>query len=73
MAETEHRRWNAAKLLDGYVLNAQKNDDTLTHPNLVPFEDLDGPTQCFDYAYMYNISELASISEEASQPPGTSS
>lgn len=76
-AETEHRRWNAAKLLDGYVLNkvvkgGEKNK-TLTHPNLVPFTDLDDRIRCYDYALMYNILVLLPVSEGANQAIDNSS
>ena len=78
LAKTEHQRWNAAKLLDGYVLNkAVKGKDknkTLTHPDLVPFDDMGAGSRCYDYVLVYNLHNLLPIKEPVSPPPsGTSS
>lgn len=44
-ARAEHERWSAAKRAKGYAYGEARNDDPsagpLTHPLLVPFDELD--------------------------------
>lgn len=63
MAETEHRRWNAAMLLAGYVLGERKDKSALVHPSLKPFDDLDAEIQCYDFALLFNIGKIFDLKE----------
>lgn len=38
--EASHENWMRDKFADGWRFGAEKNLDTRTHPNLVPFNDL---------------------------------
>ena len=47
LAEMEHRRWAAVKWMTGWT-PGPRDDASKTHPNLVPYDELDAPTQQYD-------------------------
>ena len=40
LARAEHDRWMAAKLIDGWVHGATRDDAARRHPDIVPYDDL---------------------------------
>jgi len=57
LAKMEHRRWNANRWLAGWRLG-KRNDELKTHPDLLPWEDLDSETQGYDIEAVTNIPTL---------------
>lgn len=57
LAETEHDRWWAERLLAGWT-PGDRNDDLRQHPNLVPYEGLDEPTKEYDRDAIRNMPSL---------------
>ena len=47
LLRAEHNRWWTERLLAGWFLG-ERNDDLFSHPDLVPFEQLDARTQALD-------------------------
>jgi hypothetical protein len=49
LAQCEHRRWMAEKVMDGYRFGERKDDIKRTHNLLKPFEKLEESVQTIDY------------------------
>ena len=61
LSKMEHYRWNANRWLEGYrYAPGDKNDILKTHPNLVPYEDLDEGTKDYDRAAVKLIPKIIS-------------
>lgn len=54
----EHDRWAEFKRSQGWVHGPERDADRRTHPDLVPWEDLDEPTREKDRVRMRLIPEL---------------
>ena len=63
LAKMEHRRWNANRWLAGWRLG-KRNDELKTHPDLLPWEDLDKETQDYDIKAVANIPHLLKENNE---------
>lgn len=49
MAVQEHLRWTASHEMAGYQYGAERREDLMTHPDMVPYESLDEATRHFDW------------------------
>jgi hypothetical protein len=59
LSKMEHYRWNANRWLEGYRYEpGRKNDILKTHPNLVPWEDLDEGTKDYDRSAVKLLPEI---------------
>ena len=56
LAQMEKRRWNAERLLNGWVYGKIRNDDLKIHPNLVPWQALDEVAKQKDRDTVSNIT-----------------
>jgi hypothetical protein len=50
LAVLEHERWMADRRLNGWRYGKTRDNARKIHPDLVPFDDLPGAVQAFDYA-----------------------
>ena len=64
LAEVEHDRWVAERLLDGWTHGA-RNDSKRQHPNIQPFTMLNKGTQDIDFAINDTIPEVMGIWKKA--------
>jgi hypothetical protein len=48
LARMEHDRWWADRLLDGWTLHAERDNQRKFHPNLVPYDELTEPIKQLD-------------------------
>jgi len=55
LAEVEHRRWNADKLLNGWVLGGKRIDPLKIHTDIIPYRELDEMTKKYDRLAVTNI------------------
>lgn len=63
MSKAEHIRWVDEKLLKGWSFAPGKKDPVKrTHPDLIPYEELDEPTKQKDRDTILNIPEILSLS-----------
>jgi hypothetical protein len=60
LAQMEHRRWSAERLLRGWRLGPRNNDRRL-HPDLIPFEDLDDAGREKDRAVVRTMPEVLAL------------
>jgi hypothetical protein len=58
MAEIEHGRWNAKRLLDGWTWSEVKDDDRLTSPYLVSWAELPDDVREWDRQTVREIPEF---------------
>jgi len=56
LAQMEKRRWNAERLLNGWVYGKIRNDDLKIHPDLVPWQALDEVAKQKDRDTVSNIT-----------------
>ena len=56
LAQMEKRRWNAERLLSGWVYGEFRNNDLKIHPLLVPWEELDDKEKQKDRDTLANIT-----------------
>jgi len=62
LAELEHRRWVAERLLAGWTYAPGKKDPSKrTNPNVVPWAELGAETKRYDYAAVENIPNLLAV------------
>ncbi len=64
VAETEHRRWEASRYVDGWRFG-KRDDGRKRHPNLVPYEQLDEATKDHDRAFVRGLA----LTVEAERSP----
>lgn len=48
LSRQAHDIWDAKRLADGWTHGEARDDDRRTHPNLVPYEDLDDRDRSYD-------------------------
>jgi ppGpp synthetase/RelA/SpoT-type nucleotidyltranferase len=58
MAQLEHARWNAERLLDGWKYGPVKDVLKKTSNCIVPWKELDAETRTYDYDPVANFPEL---------------
>lgn len=56
LAEAEHRRWVADRLLSGWSHGPVRDDTRLVHPDLVPYAELDEATREFDRSVVRDLA-----------------
>lgn len=64
LAQLEHRRWMADKHLAGYSYGAQRDEDRMLHPDLIPWEGLSEPDRDKDRDNVLSIPELLQLREQ---------
>lgn len=64
LAEMEHRRWWAERSLDGWKFAKNRNDPLKEHPNMVPYDQLDGASKDND---RNNVSKMLKIQKGEDQ------
>lgn len=57
LAETEHRRWMAVKMLNGWK-RGERNDEKKTHPDLIPYTELNQGTKDYDIEQIRKLPEF---------------
>jgi hypothetical protein len=58
LAEMEHNRWWASKLLGGWTYAPEESKQAMTHPDLVPYEQLSEPIKDYDRDAVKNLPQL---------------
>jgi hypothetical protein len=61
LAQLEHRRWMADKQLSGYSYGAQRDEDRMLHPDLIPWEQLTEADKDKDRDNIRQIPELLKL------------
>ena len=56
--EQSHASWSHARRLEGWTYGENKSEDTKTHPNLVPFDDLPPEQQLKDHLFVTTAKVL---------------
>ena len=56
LAQMEKRRWNAERLLSGWIYGEERNNDLKIHPLLIPWEELDEEEKKKDRDTVANIT-----------------
>jgi len=65
MAEMEHGRWNAERLLHGWRWGSRRDDDRMTNPNLVAWSELPDAVRAWDRSTVRRIPQyLAEVGLE---------
>ncbi len=64
LAEAEHARWMAARRVAGWT-HGPRDDAAQTHPDLVPYADLDGPARDKDRDQVARLPALVALGGEA--------
>lgn len=57
MARPEHNRWWVERALAGWI-EGPRDDLRLSHPNMVPFDELDEETKAFDRQAIRSMPKL---------------
>ncbi len=58
MAEMEHGRWNAERLLSGWRYDETRDDAKKRHPDILPWTELPEGKKTYDYIFVRSIPEL---------------
>ena len=58
LARMEHDRWWADRVLDGWTLNAVRDNKRKHHPNLVPYDELTEPIKQLDRESVLQMIEI---------------
>jgi hypothetical protein len=58
LARMEHDRWWADRLLDGWTLHAERDNQRKFHPNLVPYDELTEPIKQLDRDSVLQMIEI---------------
>jgi hypothetical protein len=58
LARMEHDRWWADRVLDGWTLNAVRDNKRKYHPNLVPYDELTEPIKQLDRDSVLQMIEI---------------
>ena len=58
LARMEHDRWSADRVLDGWTLNAVRDNKRKHHPNLVPYDELTEPIKQLDRDSVLQMIEI---------------
>jgi len=58
LAEMEHDRWVAERIIAGWTYSTERDDRQLRHPDLVSYSRLDEPTKDYDRDAARNLPEL---------------
>jgi hypothetical protein len=61
LAQLEHRRWMAEKQLAGYVYGEERDEDLMTHPDLVPWEMLSEPVREKDRDAIRQLPDMLAL------------
>ena len=61
LARMEHDRWWADRVLDGWTLNALRDNKRKHHPNLVPYDELTEPIKQLDRDSVLQMVEILSL------------
>ena len=61
LARMEHDRWWADRVLDGWTLNALRDNKRKHHPNLVPYDELTEPIKQLDRDSVLQMLEILSL------------
>jgi len=64
-AEELHESWCAFKRADGWVYGEVKDGDAKTHPQLIPYDQLDAGQKLKDAALRAVVLAVFDIAEEA--------
>jgi hypothetical protein len=55
MAQMEHARWVAERVINGWTYGAKRNNPYKIHPNIAPWEQIDEGTRQYDYVLVKNM------------------
>ena len=58
LSEAEHNRWNAYMYYKGWKFGEDKNEQRKTHPDMIPYNQLDNAIKQYDRNAILNIPEL---------------
>ena len=58
----EHERWTAPMLLNGYQAG-ERDDSARTHPDLIPYDELDSSTQNYDKEQVQMLAEYYTVAQ----------
>ncbi|MGB7510619.1 MAG: RyR domain-containing protein [Pelodictyon phaeoclathratiforme] len=55
LAQSEHARWVAERVLNGWTYGERRDNVYKIHPNIAPWEQIDDPIRQYDYALIHNL------------------
>lgn len=58
LAEVEHRRWYAHMILCGWIQGEKRDEDNKTHPDLIPYHQLEEKVKTYDKDVIKTIPAL---------------
>jgi len=58
LSEAEHNRWNAYMYYKGWKFGKDKNEQRKTHPDMIPYNQLDDAIKQYDRNAILNIPDL---------------
>lgn len=60
LAQSEHARWVAERVINGWTYGKVRDNVYKIHPNIAPWEQIDEPTRQYDYKLIGNIMQSLS-------------
>jgi hypothetical protein len=60
LAQSEHARWVAERVINGWTYGETRDNVYKIHPNIAPWEQIDEPTRQYDYKLIGNIMQSLS-------------
>jgi len=60
LAQSEHARWVAERVINGWTYGKVRDNVYKIHPNIAPWEQIDEPTRQYDYKLIGNIIQSLS-------------
>lgn len=58
LAKSEHSRWCAERIMQGWTYGKNRNDSLQQHPDLIEWKDLSNETQSYDIALVSSFDSL---------------